>query len=63
MKLKYTSVAGFTLSLFFLTGLFAFASVTAFAQERNEKPNRKFARRAEIAAAQARGTRKTHLFV
>lgn len=54
MKLKFTSINGFALSVFFLTALFAFVSVNSYAQEAGVKPNQKLARQAKITKAQAR---------
>ncbi len=54
MKLKNTPVAGFVLSAFFLTGLFAVASTNAFGQEKEEKQDKNLARQAKITMARAR---------
>lgn len=54
MKLKNTRIAGFVLSVFFLTGLFAVASTNAFGQEKEEKQDAKLAKQAKITMAQAR---------
>lgn len=54
MKLKNTRIAGFVLSAFFLTGLFAVASTNAFGQEQEEKQDPNLARQAKITMAQAR---------
>ncbi|MCY7374377.1 MAG: hypothetical protein LH472_00170 [Pyrinomonadaceae bacterium] len=54
MKLKKTRIAGFVLSAFFLTGIFAVASTNAFGQEKEEKQDAKLAKQAKITMAQAR---------
>ncbi len=54
MKLKNTRIAGFVLSAFFLTGLFAIASTNAFGQEREEKQDANLAKQSKITMAQAR---------
>ncbi len=54
MKLKNTRIAGFVLSAFFLTGLFAVASTNAFGQEKEEKQDANLAKQAKITMAQAR---------
>lgn len=54
MKLKNTRIAGFVLSAFFLTGLFAVASTNTFGQEKEEKQDAKLAKKAKITMEQAR---------
>ena len=54
MKLKNTRIAGFVLTAFFLTGLFAVASTNAFGQEKEEKQDAKLAKQAKITMTQAR---------
>lgn len=56
MKLKNTRIAGFVLSFFLVTGLFAVASVNVFGQEKEEKTDPKLAAQAKITMAQARET-------
>ena len=54
MKLKNTRIAGFVLSAFFLTGLFAVASTNTFGQGSEEKQDSKLAKQAKITMTQAR---------
>ena len=54
MKLKNIRIAGFVLSAFFLTGLFAVASTNTFGQEQEEKQDANLAKQAKITMAQAR---------
>jgi lipopolysaccharide export LptBFGC system permease protein LptF len=52
MKLKNKSIVGAAMSLLFVIGLFAFASINVSAQE--EKQDSKLAKQAKITMAQAR---------
>src|SRR4051794_20165032 len=54
MNLKNTSITGFVLSAFLLTGLFTVASVNVFGQEKEYKPNPKYVKQTKITIAEAR---------